>query len=56
MSQDLPIAYASRTLNKSEHNYSTTELECLGIIIAVKIFRPYLYGRKCIIFSDHRAL
>lgn len=49
--QDLPICFASRTLNKSENNYTTTELECLAIIFGVKQFRPYLYGRKFIILS-----
>jgi hypothetical protein len=53
---DLPIAYASRTLNKSENNYSTIELECLAIIFGVNQFRSYLYGRKFIIVSDHRLL
>lgn len=54
--KDLPIAYASRTLNKAENNYSTTELECLAIVYGVTQFRPYLYGRKFIIYSDHRPL
>ncbi|KAL4084308.1 hypothetical protein QTP88_028133 [Uroleucon formosanum] len=53
---DLPISYASRTLNNAELNYSTTELQCLAIIFGVKHFRPYLYGRKCIILTDHRPL
>ncbi|CAG4993531.1 unnamed protein product [Colias eurytheme] len=54
--KDLPIAYASRTLNKAEGNYSTTEKELLGILFGVKTFRPYLYGRKFKIVTDHRPL
>jgi transposase InsO family protein len=54
--QDRPIAYASRVLNKAEQNYNTTEKELLAIVWAVKHFRPYVYGTKFKIITDHRPL
>ena len=53
--KDLPIAYASRTLNTHEINYSTVEKEHLSIVWSTKYFRPYLYGKKFIIQTDHRT-
>jgi hypothetical protein len=54
--KDLPIAYASKNLNKAERNYSTSEVELLAIVRGIKHFRPYLYGRKFKIASDHKPL
>ena len=54
--QSHPICFASRTLNEHELHYSTTEKELLAMVWATKYFRPYLYGRKFTINSDHRPL
>ncbi|XP_022895350.1 uncharacterized protein LOC111409540 [Olea europaea var. sylvestris] len=50
------IHYASKTLDKAQMNYATTEKELLAVVFAVDEFRSYLIGSKVIVYTDHSAL
>ncbi|VVA39016.1 PREDICTED: retrotransposon, partial [Prunus dulcis] len=50
------IAYASRHLKKHEMNYPVHDLELAAVVFALKIWRHYLYGTTCQIFTDHKSL
>lgn len=53
---ELPVAFASQTFTKGEANKSTIERELAAIHLAIKYFRPYIYGTKFVIKTDHRPL
>ena len=50
------IAYASRQLKIHEKNYPTHDLELAAVVFALKIWRHYLYGARCQIYTDHKSL
>ncbi|WVZ94018.1 hypothetical protein U9M48_039962 [Paspalum notatum var. saurae] len=50
------IAYASRQLRKHEVNYPTHDLELAAVVHALKIWRHYLFGNRCEIYTDHKSL
>ncbi|GKB77378.1 putative reverse transcriptase domain-containing protein, partial [Tanacetum coccineum] len=50
------IAYASRQLKIHEKNYTTHDLELRAVVFALKIWRHYLYGTKCVVFTNHKSL
>ncbi|GKB91981.1 putative reverse transcriptase domain-containing protein [Tanacetum coccineum] len=56
MQREKMISYASRQLKIYEKNYTTHDLELGEVVFALKIWRHYLYGTKCIVFIDHKSL
>ena len=50
------IYYASKSFNKAQENYSTTEKEMLAIVFTCEKFRPYILGSHVIIHTDHAAI
>ena len=51
-----PIAYTSRTLAPAEKQYCQLDKEALAIIFGLKKFHQYLFGRRFVIFTDHKPL
>ncbi|GJZ18573.1 putative reverse transcriptase domain-containing protein [Tanacetum coccineum] len=56
MQNEKVIAYASRQLKIHEKNYITHDLELGAMVFALKMWRHYLYGTRCIVFTDHKSL
>ncbi|GJX55727.1 putative reverse transcriptase domain-containing protein [Tanacetum coccineum] len=56
MQREKVIAYASRQLKIHEKNYTTHDLELGAVVFALKIWRHYLYGTRCTVFTDHKSL
>jgi ribonuclease HI len=50
------VAYASCHLRPYEQNYPTHDLELAAVVHALKIWRHYLIGNKCEIYTDHKSL
>jgi hypothetical protein len=48
------VAYASRQLRKHEEHYPTHDIELAAVVHALKIWRHYLIGKRCEIYSDHK--
>ena len=49
------VAYALRQLKSHEKNYPTHDMELVVIVLALKIWRHYLYGEKCFIYTYHKS-
>ena len=53
---ELPVVFASRSLNRAEVNYTMTEKEALALIFALKKFHHYLWGHTFTLITDHKPL
>ncbi|GKF62839.1 putative reverse transcriptase domain-containing protein, partial [Tanacetum coccineum] len=56
MQKEKAIVYESCQLKIYEKNYTTNDLELGAVVFALKMWRHYLYGTKCVVFIDHKSL
>jgi hypothetical protein len=50
------VAYASRQLRKHEEHYPTHDLELAAVVHDLKLWRHYLIGKRCVVYSDQKSL
>ncbi|GKC17832.1 putative reverse transcriptase domain-containing protein [Tanacetum coccineum] len=56
MQREKVISYASRQLKVHEENYTTHDLELGAVVLAIRLWRHYLYGTKFVVFTDLKSL
>ncbi|KAK1660558.1 hypothetical protein QYE76_048717 [Lolium multiflorum] len=56
MQEGKVISYLSRQLKQHEQNYPTHDLELAAVVLALKVWRHYLMGNRCEVYSDHKSL
>ena len=54
--EECVVAYYSKTFSPPQQNYCVTRRELLAVVMAVNHFRPYLYGQKFRLRTDHASL
>nr|GFA12559.1 putative reverse transcriptase domain-containing protein [Tanacetum cinerariifolium] len=54
MQREKVIAYVSRQLRTHEENYTTHDLESGVVVFALRLWRHYLYGTKCVVYTDNK--
>ena len=54
--EDHPVTYASRALTQAEQRYSQIEKELLALVFGLEHNHQYVYGRKVILYTDHKPL
>src|SRR3954447_24863369 len=50
------VCYASRQLKQHENNYPNHDLELASVVHGLKVWRHYLMGKHCDVFTDHKSL
>nr|GEU40734.1 putative reverse transcriptase domain-containing protein [Tanacetum cinerariifolium] len=56
MQREEVIAHASRQLKVHKENYTTYDLELGAVVFALRLWRHYFYGKKCVVFTNHKSL
>nr|GEZ75299.1 putative reverse transcriptase domain-containing protein [Tanacetum cinerariifolium] len=48
--------YAFRQLKTHEENYTTHDMELDVVVFALRLWRHYLYGMKCTVYTAHKSI